>query len=93
MDEPRFILPASASALPSTYGTDLSPIELCPVETAFQEPAQRFSSTAPKFQKRQLSQGEWRVLKPVIQQMYIDQNKTFEQVSKFILHKYNVSLT
>jgi len=43
--------------------------------------------------KRQLSPEELAELKPIIEQMYIEERKTFPQVKSFLLAQYNFEPT
>lgn len=41
--------------------------------------------------RRQLSADEWEALRPTIERLYIDENKTFDQVAKILSdeHQFN----
>jgi len=45
------------------------------------------------FTKRQLSLEEWMALKPVIERLYIHENKTYEEVAKYLGRNHNFEPT
>lgn len=63
-------------------------------QLSISNPLTMSSSEGTKLVKRQLTKDEWDALKPDIRKLYIDENKSFSQVSSVLKndHQFNPTL-